>query len=164
MKKILQRSEQNKILAGVCSGLADYFSVDVSWVRAAFLLALFAGCSGGLIYVILWIAVPINPVGSGNFEPVFEEQSGTDASFQNELKKEKRRGGRVLFGVFLIALGIFFLLDEFDIIPPWLDLGKLWPLFIIVPGILMIAKSSKKDCCNKNDGNMPKDESQTGLN
>ena len=56
MKKVLQRSEQNKILAGVCSGLADYFSVDVSWVRAAFLLALFAGCSGGLIYIILWIA------------------------------------------------------------------------------------------------------------
>ena len=47
MNKKLQRNEQNKMIAGVCSGLADYFSVDVSWVRAAFLLTLVAGCSGG---------------------------------------------------------------------------------------------------------------------
>ena len=164
MKKTLQRSEQNKILAGVCSGLADYFAVDVSWVRAAFLLALFAGCSGGLIYLILWIAVPMEPVGLAKVDPLVDKQPDTEDSFPYGIKKEKHRSGRAVFGIFLIALGVFFLLDEFDIIPPWFDLGKLWPLVIIIPGILMIAKSSKKDCYNKNDFNMPKDESQTGLN
>ncbi len=163
MKKILQRNDQNKILAGVCAGLADYFSVDVSWVRIFFLLALVAGCSGGLIYVILWIAVPMDPVGSAKIDSVADKHLETESFSQHGFTKEKHKRGRIVFGVFLIALGIFFLLDEFDIIPYWLDLGKLWPLIIIVPGILMITRSGRKNCRNKDDQEVSKDESQTGL-
>ena len=56
--KRLRRNPINKIIGGVCSGLADYFSVDVVLVRAIFAASfLFAGASAGL-YLILWLFMP----------------------------------------------------------------------------------------------------------
>ena len=48
----------NKGVAGVCSGLAYYFDIDVTIIRIIMLVALLAGTSGFWIYVILWIAIP----------------------------------------------------------------------------------------------------------
>jgi phage shock protein PspC (stress-responsive transcriptional regulator) len=61
MEKRLQRDKQNKKLAGVCSGLAEYFELDVTLVRVAFVFAVMAGLSGGLAYIILWIVMPVKP-------------------------------------------------------------------------------------------------------
>ena len=56
--KRLRRNPINKIIGGVCSGLADYFSVDVVLVRAIFAASfLFAGVGTGL-YLILWLFMP----------------------------------------------------------------------------------------------------------
>ncbi len=57
MRKIY-RDVDNKAIAGVCSGLALYFDVDVVLVRVAMLIALVAWSAGFWIYLILWIAVP----------------------------------------------------------------------------------------------------------
>ena len=55
------RSSTDKKIGGVCAGLADYFDLDPTLVRIVWLLAvLFAG-TGGLIYIILWIALPLAP-------------------------------------------------------------------------------------------------------
>ena len=56
--KKLYRDVENKGVAGVCSGLAYYFDVDVTLIRIIMLVALLAGTSGFWIYVVLWIAVP----------------------------------------------------------------------------------------------------------
>jgi phage shock protein PspC (stress-responsive transcriptional regulator) len=57
-KKRLYRDEEDKILAGVASGIAHYLKVDPAVVRIIFaLLAIFGG-SGFLIYIILWIVLP----------------------------------------------------------------------------------------------------------
>ncbi len=57
-KKRLYRDEEDKILGGVASGLANYMNVDPAVVRIIFaLLAIFGG-SGFLIYIILWIVLP----------------------------------------------------------------------------------------------------------
>lgn len=45
-------------VAGVCSGLAYYFDLDIVLVRVLMLVAIFAGTAGIWIYVILWIVVP----------------------------------------------------------------------------------------------------------
>ena len=56
--KRLRRNPMNKVFGGVCSGLADYFSVDVVLVRAIFAASfLFAGVGAGL-YLILWLFMP----------------------------------------------------------------------------------------------------------
>jgi phage shock protein PspC (stress-responsive transcriptional regulator) len=56
--KRLYRDENDKVLGGVCSGLANYFDIDPIIVRAAFLLILFAFGTGLLAYIILWVVVP----------------------------------------------------------------------------------------------------------
>jgi len=55
--KRLFRNENDKVLGGVCSGLANYFNIDVVIVRIIFVILLFSGI-GFLTYIIMWIAVP----------------------------------------------------------------------------------------------------------
>ena len=55
-----QRSRKNKIIAGVCGGLAESLGWDVTLVRIVYvLLSIFSvGFPGILVYVILWIVMP----------------------------------------------------------------------------------------------------------
>ena len=58
-RKKLRRSRQNRIFAGVCGGLADFFGIRPFWFRLGFLLALLpGGVPGFLLYVLLWLIVP----------------------------------------------------------------------------------------------------------
>ena len=53
----LYRTENNKVIAGVCGGIAAYFGVDAMLIRILFIVCAFAGF-GLLVYIVLWIAVP----------------------------------------------------------------------------------------------------------
>lgn len=55
--KRLYRNENDKVIGGVCSGLANYFAIDVVLVRIIFIVLLIFGF-GFLAYIILWVAVP----------------------------------------------------------------------------------------------------------
>ena len=57
--KRLYRSKNEKMIAGVCGGLANYFSIDPTIVRLVFILLLFAPPSGILIYLILMLITPL---------------------------------------------------------------------------------------------------------
>jgi len=58
-KKKLRRSRNNRIIAGVCGGLGEFFGLNPLWFRIAFMLALLpGGIPGLLIYLVLWIIVP----------------------------------------------------------------------------------------------------------
>ncbi len=59
--KKLYRNTNNQMIAGVCSGLADYLNLDVTIVRLIFVALFFLGGNGLLIYFILWIITPIQP-------------------------------------------------------------------------------------------------------
>jgi phage shock protein C len=59
--KRLLRSKNEKMIAGVCGGLASYFGIDPTIVRLIFILLLFAPPSGVLIYLILWLIMPLEP-------------------------------------------------------------------------------------------------------
>lgn len=57
--KKLFRSEKDKVIAGVCAGLGNYFNVDVNIVRVVFLAGLIFGLGAFFwIYIILWVVVP----------------------------------------------------------------------------------------------------------
>ncbi len=56
--KRLYRSRDNRMLGGVCGGLAEYFNIDPTLVRLAFLLLFLAAGSGPLLYLVMWIIVP----------------------------------------------------------------------------------------------------------
>jgi phage shock protein PspC (stress-responsive transcriptional regulator)/TM2 domain-containing membrane protein YozV len=101
MKKLYRKKETRKI-AGVCSGLGEYFDIDPVFVRIIFIVAIFISGIGLLAYLVAWIVMP--------------EQS-TEQSFKNEeLKGEKEmivkevsiksRLGALLFCFFLGWLGV----------------------------------------------------------
>lgn len=58
MEKRLVRNVQDKKIAGVCAGLADYFDIDPTLVRAIWILFTLLGGSGILAYLILWLIMP----------------------------------------------------------------------------------------------------------
>lgn len=59
--KKLYRSRNERMIAGVCGGLAEYFKVDPTFVRLLFVLLFFLAGSALLIYIILWLIVPLSP-------------------------------------------------------------------------------------------------------
>jgi phage shock protein PspC (stress-responsive transcriptional regulator) len=59
--KRLMRSSRDKKLGGVCAGLAEYFDLDPTIVRVVWLLAFLCAGAGGLVYIVLWIVLPLAP-------------------------------------------------------------------------------------------------------
>lgn len=58
MSRKLYRSEEDKVIAGVCGGIAEYFDIDSNIVRLLFVFIVLYGGSGILVYLILWIVLP----------------------------------------------------------------------------------------------------------
>ncbi len=58
--RLLRRSVANRHIAGVCGGLAEFFGLDATVVRVAYVLlsVLSAGFPGVLIYILLWVLIP----------------------------------------------------------------------------------------------------------
>ena len=56
--KRLVKSGQNRIICGVCGGIADYFQIDPTLVRLGWAVFSFAGGSGILAYIIAAIIIP----------------------------------------------------------------------------------------------------------
>jgi len=59
--KRLYRSNTDKMIAGICGGLAQYLAVDPTIVRLVFLLLFFAGGAAIPIYLVMWIITPQEP-------------------------------------------------------------------------------------------------------
>jgi phage shock protein PspC (stress-responsive transcriptional regulator) len=58
-KRALRRSRTNRMLAGVCGGLAEFFGISAFWFRLGMIIAFIpGGVPGILIYLLLWIMVP----------------------------------------------------------------------------------------------------------
>lgn len=59
--KRLYRNPNNRVIAGVCSGIADYFNMEPTWVRIIFLILLLAFGATLIVYLVLWLIVPQKP-------------------------------------------------------------------------------------------------------
>ncbi|MBO9541015.1 PspC domain-containing protein [bacterium] len=58
----LYRSTNDRIVAGLCGGLADYMRVDVAWVRLVLVLSVLLGMGAPIFfYLIAWLVIPSNP-------------------------------------------------------------------------------------------------------
>ena len=55
----LRRSRRDRVAAGVCGGLAEFFGISAFWFRLAFLIALIpGGVPGFTLYALLWLIIP----------------------------------------------------------------------------------------------------------
>ena len=67
--KRLYRSETNQMLCGVCAGIAEYFGVDPTIVRLAFVLLCFGWGSGLLAYIVAALIMPEPPYDPNDVRP-----------------------------------------------------------------------------------------------
>lgn len=65
----LMRTRNNRMIAGVAGGLADYFGVEVTIVRLVLLLLFLPGGLSPLLYVLLWIIMPEAPAPAPRYDP-----------------------------------------------------------------------------------------------
>ena len=137
--KRLFRSRKNKVIGGICGGLADYFEVDVVIIRILFvLLALIQGV-GFLIYLVALFVIPVNP---------------NETASRGEAKSSRDRSRNVLLflGIVLVLLGIYYTMgnlfyfpDFFYSIPFRMHWDLFWPLLLILIGVLYIIHITQKD-------------------
>jgi phage shock protein PspC (stress-responsive transcriptional regulator) len=135
MSKRLYRSTTNKMLSGVCGGLADYFDLDPTLIRLIAIVALFA--SGGLVilaYIVAWIIIPRDDIAVDTSEPVESPspRKNGSASWHSFLP-----------GIILICLGGIFLVREYCY---WFSFSELWPVLLILVGLgLIMLRSGRRE-------------------
>jgi phage shock protein C len=139
--KRIYRNQRNKVVGGVCSGIAEYFDIDVAWVRLAFVLSVFASGFGILAYIIAWIVFPKDERSPSEIESA---RAKLDAAREPSEDSEKRRkaiasGSRNAVGVLLVGLGILFFMDQNFW---WFRFDAFWPVILIGLGVYMLVRSS----------------------
>ena len=123
--KRLERDLRDKVLGGVCSGLGNYFDLDPAFWRVLFFFLFFLGCSGLLIYVVLWIVMPAK-----DYSQVTEAEDSASAS-----PEKKKNNGSLAAGLVLIAIGAFVLISRYI---PQINWHTAWPVLLIALGIFLI--------------------------
>jgi phage shock protein PspC (stress-responsive transcriptional regulator) len=156
----------DRILGGVCSGLAVGFHVDSLWVRIAFVLLTFAQGIGILLYVVLWLVMPEPVEGQitrrsgfdsvtadlqrvwaevrGQFaSPVVaptptsaESPSGTHTQAGVPVQRSAHNQSLQL-GVVLIVIGVIFLANNAG----YVNWEVLWPVALIGIGLLLLIRN-----------------------
>ena len=160
MEKRLYRSQSDRMIWGVCGGLAKYFDIDPTIVRIIAVLTIFLGSFGIWAYIILAIVVPLE--GSKATEPKetikenVDEMKETAGELGREIRStlegeegeseevaKVRHRRRNLFGIIIVAVGILFLLGSFDLFW-WFRWGNLWPLILVAIGVLIILSTRRR--------------------
>ncbi len=145
MKTKLVRSSTDRMVSGVCGGLAAYLGLEAIWVRLFFVLISLANGVGLLVYVILWIIMP--EVGreeatpgqtiESNVQEVATKAQEFAHNVGQAVQSGPNRQAGILVGAALIVLGVVFLLDTFHILA-WFRFGQLWPLILILGGLALL--------------------------
>jgi phage shock protein C len=142
--KKIYRSSDDYIVAGVSSGLADYFQIDTTLVRIIFILLTIGGGSGVLIYLVLWLIIP-KKEGENmkkdreknvkEFATDLKEKAQAVASeIRSETKSYRRRGS--FLGLVLIILGGVLLVEK--IAPMEIQWDYVWPGILVFLGLYLV--------------------------
>lgn len=119
----LYRSNSQKVVAGVCGGLGDYFAVDPVLFRIGFAVLALGGGSGVLIYILLWLIVQPQPDG-----------------YDTPPARGQVTGAAVV-GIVLIFVGTISFVNT---VAPWVG-QYFWPLALVVGGIALVMGGLRHD-------------------
>lgn len=164
MERRLFRNRDERVVFGVCGGLAYYLNLDPTLVRVLFILtAVFTSGAVVLGYIVLAIVMP-EPEKTGPItgEVIRENlddlerrtrELGDDLrhTFQRRPPGEvqeahpgyARRGDPWVVGLVLVVAGIIFLMENLWSVS-WLRFGQLWPLLIIIVGIALLLRRRER--------------------
>lgn len=152
MKAKLERSRKDRIISGVCGGMAEYFGIDAVIIRILFVvLILINFFQGILLYIVLAIIMPeaekagisagqtgVEEAG-GTLEPAGEAVEGKEIVAQPEVDRPER--ARWL-GVILILFGLYFVLNEYGIFR-WMRNDIVLPLILIILGVWLLISRTR---------------------
>ncbi len=139
----LERSRTDRVIGGVCGGLAEYLDIDATLVRVGMVI-LGAFGIGILVYFVLLVLMP----KPGEASPFVRTSSGEPsvapvAAVQRALdpvEAERRRSG---VGILLVAVGIIFLLGNLGAFR-FIEWRVIWPLVLIAIGVFFIAQRARR--------------------
>ncbi|MEA1964767.1 MAG: PspC domain-containing protein [Candidatus Aerophobetes bacterium] len=146
-KKRLYRSKKDRMIGGVCGGIAEYFDIDPVIVRILAVLSIFANGIGLIAYLIAWIIIPQNPKQVSEKEEGKLREKAEDVAqkigkpLQGDLGSNEKKKSRVIGGLILLALGGLFMINNFL---PWFRFSRLWPLILIIIGLAILISSLRK--------------------
>ncbi|PKM91826.1 hypothetical protein CVU82_01305 [Candidatus Falkowbacteria bacterium HGW-Falkowbacteria-1] len=142
--KKLYRSKSDRIIFGVCGGMAKYFDIDPIMIRLVFVVLTIGAGSGVLIYLICALIIP-----SEDEVVIVGEKKEVDSKaeeFINEIGKKvnnlssevKKNDWRFFIGLLLVLVGLSSLFASF--IPFRQIFIFFWPLLIIFVGLVVLFK------------------------
>jgi len=153
MKTKLARSQTDKMLAGVCGGLAAYLGIEAIWVRLFFVLVtVVPNGFGVLLYIILWIIMPEagreDLPADQRIQANAEDLAGRAQEFAQNVEQTVRalpnRQAGILIGVALIVFGVVFLLNNLNLFW-WFRFDQWWPLLLIVGGLALLVSRVRRE-------------------
>lgn len=125
----LYRSRENRMIAGVAGGLAQYFNVDPVLIRVGIVLAVLATGGAGLIaYLVMAVIVPQRALGE------------MDALLDDTPVDGRRNSA--LVGYALVGIGLFVLVSNLGLLRIF-DWGRVWPIAVIGIGVLLLMKRNR---------------------
>lgn len=155
MAKRLYRSKKDSVIAGVCGGIADYFDIDLTLVRIVAVISILINGIGLIAYIIGWIFIPQNPESlkeektsgeKGTVGTIKEKAENVAGEIGKEIRGDSgkagyRKNSRLAGGLILVCLGLLFLGSNFF---PWFGFTKLWPVILVVLGVVILAGGFQK--------------------
>lgn len=128
------------MVAGVCGGLADYFDVDPTVVRVAFVLLTIFNGTGIALYILMWILVPERgQVRKESSNQSTEAKVEADVEDAPPISRVRDTQTRAFWGLILVLLGGVLLLQQ---ILPWqFDGALLVPTVLVAVGLVIVARS-----------------------
>jgi len=144
--KQLTRSATDRKIAGICGGLGEYLNIDPVIFRIAFILTLFIGGTGLLVYLIMIFVVPEKPV---NFQDYEKKNEIITDPFSEITKKRIKDAPLIIIGSVLILFGILFFFYKAspfrfcEFLSPILLVKFFFPMLFITGGIILVLFSKK---------------------
>ena len=140
MNRRLSRCRENRVIAGVASGVAEFFGLDPTLVRVLWFVSIFFGGVSLLLYIGLAIIVPLEPLTANGNHP-----TGDAVATPEGHRHGPGGGGRwvTFFGIALILFGGLALLAA--VAPSIATWRYLWPVFIIGMGVVLVAGAMRRD-------------------
>jgi len=136
VRERLYRSRTDRMLFGVAGGMAEWLDLDPSLVRLVWALLIVAGGVGLLLYIVAAIVIPEEPLGAGGAAMGATPGASDDAdrearhAARRAARNERRGNGAMIFGLFLVLVGAWFLIDRYVNI----DSALIFPAVLIVIG------------------------------
>jgi phage shock protein C len=151
LKSRLERSNTNRVIGGVCGGIAEYLAVDATLVRVVFVISAFLTAGlGVLAYIVLLVLMP-QPGQPAPFTTSTPQAAATDTTGSSQtvpatvtpvdpaIHAAEAERRRMAFGYVLIALGVAFLLSNAGVFR-FVQWQFLWPVVLIGVGVLFLVQ------------------------